>query len=281
VKLVPRYDDLPLISIDGVPDGQLALSFRQRRRMEALLASLDEAQWAAPTRCENWDVADVVAHLITVNAFWSLSISQGLAGTPTRYLESFDPAVTPGELVAGARGTPPSELLDQLIASNDNLLDLVGGLDDAGWSSLAECPVGHLPVRLVLQHGLWDGWVHERDIALPLGLYAPVEPDEVISSLVYVSALSSAIALIRGEHLRGEFALQTSGPASRWIIDVTERVAVRPGAAVPATTSLDGAAVDLVEALSLRVPLPPGAPEGWRRLLDSGLAVAFGDRQAP
>jgi uncharacterized protein (TIGR03083 family) len=280
VKLIPRYDDPPIISIDGAPDSQLAPSTRQRRRTEALLASLDDEQWAAPTRCEGWDVADVVAHLISVNAFWTLSITQGLAGRPTRYLEYFDPAVTPGELVANVRGTPPSELLDQLIASNDDLLNLVGRLDDGGWSKLAECPVGHLPIRLVLQHGLWDGWVHERDIALPLGRHAPVESDEVISSLVYASALSSAIALIRGVSLKGEFALTTNSPAAKWIVGLAGRVRARPGYAAPTTPSLNGAAADLVEALSLRVPLPSEAPDEWRRLLNGGLTAAFAGRGA-
>ncbi len=275
MKLIPRYDGLPIISIDGAPDSQLAPAVRQRRRTEALLASLDAEQWTAPTRCEAWNVADVVAHLITVNTFWTLSITQGLAGTPTRYLEYFDPAVTPDELVVGVRGTPPDELLDQLVASNDVILNLVERLDDVGWSKLAECPAGHLPIRLVLQHGLWDGWVHERDIALPLNLPTTDEPDEIISSLVYASALSSAIALIRGESLRGEFALTTTNPSSTWVIDVTETVAVRPGDGASTTPVLDGAAADLVEALSLRVPLPSWAPEEWRCLLAGGLTAAF------
>lgn len=276
VRLVPRYHHPPIISIEGASESQLVPAARQRRRTEALLASLDNEQWTAPTRCEGWDVADVVAHLITVNTFWTLSITRGLAGTPTRYLENFDPTVTPGELVAGMRGTPPFELLDQLVASNDVLLDLVGHLDSAGWSKPAECPVGHLPIRLVIQHGLWDGWIHERDIALPLHRQAPVEPDELMSSLVYATALGSAIALIRGKCPVGEFALNTSDPPTKWVIDLTERVAVRPGDAAPTTPTLDGAAVDLAEALSLRVPLPSDAPEEWRRLLEGGLMAAFG-----
>ena len=275
MNLVPRYDNPPIITIDGAPGSQLAPTVRQRRRFESLLASLDDDQWSAPTRCKGWDVADLVAHLISVNAFWALSIAQGLAGRPTRYLEEFDPVVTPGQLVAEARGTPPHELLDNLVASNDRLLSLVEPLDDLGWSQPAECPVGHLPVRLVLQHGLWDGWIHERDVALPLGLPVTVEPDEVISTLVYASALSPAIALNRGESLRGEFALTTNSPPSRWLVVVAGRVEVRQGGTASAAPSLDGAAVDLAEALSLRSPLPSEASDGWRHLLGGGLAVAF------
>jgi uncharacterized protein (TIGR03083 family) len=276
VRLVPRYHYPPIISIEGATDSQLVPAVRQRRRTEALLVSLDNEEWTAPTRCEGWDVADVVAHLISVNTFWTLSITQGLAGTPTHYLEYFDPTVTPGELVAGMRGMPPFDLLNQLVASNDVLLDLIGHLDSAGWSKVAECPVGHFPRRLVIQHGLWDGWIHERDIALPLNRRTPVESDEVISSLVYATALGSAIALIRGESLMGEFALTTNDPATKWVVDVTEGVAVRPGDAASTSPTLGGAAVDLAEALSLRVPLPSGAPKEWRHLLEGGLMAAFG-----
>jgi hypothetical protein len=109
----------------------------------------------------------------------------------------------------------------------------------------------------------------------PLGLPVVVEPDEVISSLAYASALSPALALIRGDSLEGEFGLTTNNPPSQWVIGVDEGVVVRPGNAASTTPALDGDAVDLVEALSLRTSLPSGTPDQWRRLLDDGLGVAF------
>ena len=35
-----------------------------------------------------------------------------------------------------------------------------------------------MSVRLLAHHALWDAWVHERDIALPLGRTPDVEPDD-------------------------------------------------------------------------------------------------------
>jgi uncharacterized protein (TIGR03083 family) len=274
MKIFPRYEGPPMISIEGDFDGQLAPTVRQRRRLEKVLASLSEEQWAAPSRCAGWAVSDVVAHLIIVNTFWTLSISKGLRGKPTRYLDSFDPAVTPDELIGDLRGTPPLALLDRFTATNDGLFDLVGDLDEAGWSMLAECPVGHLPIRLVLQHGLWDCWVHERDITLALGLPTAVEADEVISALVYASALSPAFALTRGDSLLGQFALATSDPVSFWVLDVTDNVVIRAGGGTSGAPRLSGDAVELAEALSLRLPIPAGIPNGWRPLL-AGLEVAF------
>jgi uncharacterized protein (TIGR03083 family) len=46
---------------------------RQRRRLAALLGSLDDQQWATTSRCEQWSVQDVVAHLVSTNQFWAFS----------------------------------------------------------------------------------------------------------------------------------------------------------------------------------------------------------------
>ena len=70
MELSPRYDGPPIISIGGVPDDQLVPLTRQRRRLEAMLADLATDEWAAPSRCDDWTVQDVVAHLAGVNTFW-------------------------------------------------------------------------------------------------------------------------------------------------------------------------------------------------------------------
>ena len=35
----------------------------------------------------------------------------------------------------------------------------------------------------VLHHALWDAWIHERDVLLPLGVSPTEEPDEVAALL--------------------------------------------------------------------------------------------------
>ena len=69
---------------------------------------------------------------------------------------------------------------------------MIAGLADADWERLAEAPPGHLPVRLVADHALWDCWVHERDIVLPLGRPAVVDDDEVLTCLRYGAGLGRA-----------------------------------------------------------------------------------------
>ncbi len=274
VKLSPRYDPPAIISIDGPLDDQLAPVVRQRRRMAKMLGDFGDAEWKAPTRCEGWTVQDVVAHLITVNGFWQMSTMAGLAGTPTRVLENFDPAATPPLFVEPLRALAPSEVLDQFASSNDAYLDLLAPLDDNGWSTLAESPPGHLPIRLLAQHALWDSWVHERDIALPLGFTPPEEDDEVLASLRYAAALSPAFAISRGDAIRGVFAVETSDPSSSFAVEVADSASVRDGLDASDAPCLRGHAVELLEALSIRAPLPASTPTEWRQML-GGLEMAF------
>lgn len=274
MEVSPRYDGSPIISIAGAPGDQFAPVVRQRRRTQAMLADLSDDEWRSATRCEAWSVQDVVAHMVSVNDFWTASIAGGLAGAPTRMMTGFDPAATPELFVAPMRELAPREVLDRYVASNDAFLEVIEGLDDAGWVMLADSPAGHVPIRLIAHHALWDTWVHERDIALPLGLTTPEEPDEVASCLRYAAALSPALAIGTGQEFSEVLAVEAREPDVRFVLDVGESVAVRDESAPGGAPCLRGDAVALVEALSLRAPLPASTPTEWCELL-GGLATVF------
>ncbi len=91
MKIAPRYDAEPLVTLDGAPDSVAAPLVRQRQRFTEALASLSPEQWEAPSRCDGWRVQDVAAHLAGVDRFWHHMIQSGLAGSPTRFLADFDP----------------------------------------------------------------------------------------------------------------------------------------------------------------------------------------------
>jgi uncharacterized protein (TIGR03083 family) len=256
------------VAPSGAPDDQLAPATRQRRRFEALLGHLDEEQWQAASRCGGWTVHDVAAHLVGVNTFWSASLAAGLAGRPTRILGAFDPVTTPELMVAQMRGLTRNEVLDQLVQTNDTFLSAIGQLDDDDWSKLAEAPPGHLPIRLMVQHAMWDCWIHERDIAIPLGMETPVEPDEAWSCLVYAAALNAALALNAGGQISGRFALKSTDPAFWWSLDVAGTVTVHDDWPESTTPCLEGDCVALIEALSLRAPFPDNVPVEWGQILD-------------
>lgn len=272
MKLSPRYGAEPIIELDG--GGGVGAPFvRQRRRLAAALDGLDPEQWAEPTRCAGWRVQDVVAHLADTDGYWAFSLQAGLAGEPSRLLDGFDPDATPAALVDAAGDTSVGQVHERFLAATTALVEAVEGLDDVGWSATAEAPPGHVAVTAMVHHALWDGWVHERDILLPLGLPATVEDDEVAACLRYAAALGPAFAISVDPGRTGALAIDAAGPDTTVVVEVDGSVRARGGPAPTGALTVAGPAVDLVEAFSVRGPFPAGTPtDSW---LVGGLADAF------
>jgi uncharacterized protein (TIGR03083 family) len=274
VQLTPRYGEPAVLEVQPAFGDAATPLLRQRARLATTLAALDVDQWAAPSRCEGWSVQDVVSHLVTTNQFWAFSFRSALDGRPTRLLASFDPVVSPAEMVAASRSQTSDEVLAAFVDSNGELSAAVGAVGEDGWSTPGEAPPGHVALHAVALHALWDAWVHERDVVLPLGMAPVEEDDEVAGCLAYAAALGPAFAVTRGETRRGTLAVRATDPDVRLVVQTGESVVVRTGDAPDGAPCLAGPAVELVEALSFRAPLPCPVPvaAGW---LLAGLAEVF------
>jgi uncharacterized protein (TIGR03083 family) len=273
MQLSPRYEGPVLIEArPGLADPATPL-LRQRSRLADLLATFEDDQWAAPTRCDGWSVQDVVAHLASTNQFWTFSIDAGLAGTPTTFLATFDPVATPQQLVEAARSASPADALASFVETNQALADAVGRVDGR-WDTVAEAPPGHLALALVAQHALWDGWVHERDIVIPLGLDAVVEHDEVAAALTYAAALSPAFAASLGSTREGVLVVRATDPDLDVVVEAGSQVVVTAGPVPADAVAVEGDAVALLEAFSIRAPFPSPLDPDDRWLL-AGLEQVF------
>lgn len=256
MELRPRYDDTPAIELRVDPESIRRPMLSQRRRLAELVAELDDEQLAVPSRCEEWTVADVLAHLVDVDRFWAVSAASGLAGSPTRFLAHFDPEATPKAMVGEWSAVPPAEVRSQFVEATTALCDAVENFEGEWWAATAESPAGHVTVDAMLAHALWDGWTHERDIRLPLGLDPAVDDDELIGCLVYVATLSPALAVSYEPDRSGQLDVVTTHP------DVSLNVSIEHGVAVVAhgeprrdVPRLTGSATALVEGMTQRAPL--------------------------
>lgn len=271
----PRYGDAPIVSIPGRPRDQLAPLCTQRRRLQGLLTELTADEWRTSSRCVGWSIKDVVAHLDGVNRFWTASVRAGLEGRPTRMLEHFDPVATPERMVAQTRELPARSVLEAFASSNDELLGVLQGLDEKGWEATAEAPPGHLPVRLLASHALWDAWVHERDVVLPLGRVQPRDPDEVAASLRYVCALTTSFAILADAVGPGTLGVEAVDPSLCFVLDVAAGVTLRDVEPGTGTSTLCGDAVGLIEALSTRASFATAPPTRWAQVV-AAFAEIFG-----
>ncbi len=165
------------------------------------------------------------------------------------------------------------EIVETFSASSSSLAELLLELSATDWTAQAEAPPGHVGVSAVVHHALWDSWIHERDIALPLGRRPPVESDEVIACLRYVAALTPALALAAGASGTAGFDVSASDPDAAFHVEVAADVSVTAGTA-GSELELAGSSVDLLEALSFRQPLEQAIPQelDWAF---AGLATVF------
>lgn len=272
--LTPRYEGHAVLRFTG-PIGDPSVPLvRQRRRLGAFLSGLDDRQWAAASRCERWSVRDVIAHLVGTDQFWVLSATAALSGAPTQFLAGFDPAVTPAAMVDGMQEVPAAEVLASYLDGIEALAAALTGLDEAQWSLPAEAPPGHVPLHVMAHHALWDAWIHERDVALPLGAAPVEEPDEVLACLQYVASLGPAFLAANGSTRTGALVVEGTDPSAHVVVEAGETVVVGDGDAPSHAVRLTGRTVDLLEALSCRSPLSGDIADEDRWLL-GGLTAVF------
>ena len=277
--LKPRYDGPPIIAIEPRLAGPHPV-VQQRQRLVEVLGQLSDDEWLHPSRCDAWTVQDVITHLNSTNGFWTFSIGQAVAGEPTRFLASFDPVASPAELVDSTQAESPAATFEAFRTSTEDMVRVVESLDDESWASVGEAPPGHVPLPLVADHALWDSWVHERDIVLPLGR-VPVEDDgEVLTCLRYAAALGQAFEIGQGGGSGGSAVLEVTEPDARIVVSAEgDQVRVHEGPAPDGAQVGRLSAVPLLEMLSRR---DSGQPEpevvGW---LSAGLATVFDETEVP
>ena len=201
-------------------------------------------------------------------------MAAGRAGQPTRILPGFDPAVTPAQLVEASPVIGTDELLGRLVAANREMDGALDGLDAEGWRRMAEAPAGHIALSAVASHALWDAWVHERDICLPLGLPVDVEPDEVAVSLRYAAGLGPAFLATEGSARSGAFGVSVTHPDATFVVEVGPTVVVRDVDSCPGLATLEGEATALTRSVELPWRSALAARGGTLRMIDA-LAVAF------
>lgn len=273
MQLTPSYDTTPIIEVDGF-DNVAAPLLKQRRRLFATLQSLTDAQWATQSRCDEWTVQGVVTHLISTDQFWALSLSSGLRGEPTKFLAGFDPVASPADSVAKQTSLTPAEVLARYEAAFDAFAGVLASVTDDQWRGVvAEAPPGHLAVNAVVMHALWDGWIHERDIAIPLGLALAEDDDETEAILRYAAGLSPAFYASLGGEKTGALTIESTAPDLSLLVDCGATVRVADGSMADGPR-LKGTTVDLIEGLSHRAELRHDLAEQDQWLL-RGLAEVF------
>ena len=212
--------------------------------LKGLLEHLTEEQWLAPTRCEVWDVTDVVIHLAQTDEMAIGSASGRFVEVLAGLAAGLDGATSIDEgvarMVARERATTSAELLERWAAAAAGLVD---ALDSMDLSQQVMWVTGELSARSMATTRLAETWIHAGDIAGAVGV-AQVPGDRLrqISRLAWRTlpyAFSSA-----GREMSGPVAFRLVSPSGEsWDLLPEEEAA----------TTISGPAIDLCNVASRRV----------------------------
>lgn len=230
-------------------DDVLAGLFGSWDDIDALLSTLSDEQWQAPTPLPGWTVHDVAAHIIGAE-----SVLQGVP-TPTADCDVSALPHVHNEVgvrnecwVRHLRPEPPGAILDRFRAVTGERRRVLAQMTDRDWNAETTTPAGPDTYGRFMRVRTFDCWMHEQDIREALGVWAADEVlarpaasqtlEEVTSGLGYI------VGKLGGAPDGSRIAFELTGPLQR-----TLRVAVNgrarvvdnfDGASPTATIQLDG-----------------------------------------
>jgi uncharacterized protein (TIGR03083 family) len=181
------------LSTDGAcgldPQHLLAVFARQRQRFAAVLAGFTPGDWAAPTRCADWSAHEVVRHLCDCNGILGRDDQRVLDITT-----GFDPRTTPRQWPAILASESPDATIARFRDTTRDLLELARSRLDRGQRHDVCLPYGQMDWTVLLLHGFWDSWLHERDILLARGREHPTDAEATRYATAYGLFIAAAVA---------------------------------------------------------------------------------------
>ncbi|HQY83678.1 MAG TPA: maleylpyruvate isomerase family mycothiol-dependent enzyme [Ilumatobacteraceae bacterium] len=183
----------------------------------SVIERLTELQWQAPSLCPAWTVHGVVVHVTAIEAAlagWRPGDEHPFAALPT----------INGELAALA----PAALAERYRAVTSARLAELATMTDDEFDSPSVTPVGPGTYGRFMAIRVFDVWVHERDIRVPLGIdgaddgpSAEMALDEVHGSLGFI--VGKKIGLADGKGI----AIELTGPVHRRLLAKVDGRATR------------------------------------------------------
>ena len=238
---------------------------RQRERLVAIAHDLGDEEWATPSRCSAWDVRELLLHVVGATD----ACRETLTGGQPVFGGSFDPNATPSEFVdrcASLSASTAVELLEASIATTVTAIEL-----RRGRSPVLQVPSiwgERIDWRLFVAHMFFDGWMHERDLLIPLGREPTVFGAEARLAAAYALHIAAIVAGGFGLGLDATLHLGGAGAASYRVtanrFDVV--VEVQP---LDASAVVDGDTVVVTEAVSGRGPALGSALDSTPDVLDA------------
>jgi uncharacterized protein (TIGR03083 family) len=181
-------------------------------RLDRYFRALSIDVWTAPSACKEWQVQDVVAHLVGVAEFYAGTVARGLRGETSPPAGRAPAGTATGASAAegiaqrsiAARKDLGDRLLDTFASTGDHLNQTLGRLTPPERPIPCYHPGGMVPAENFIELRLKELAVHEWDVR------AALEPAPRLSPACFPAILATISESIASGSLR--WALW-SGPA--------------------------------------------------------------------
>lgn len=114
-----------------------------------------------------------------------------------------------------------------------------------------QLPYGPMDWTVLVLHGFWDSWLHERDILLARGREHPTDADATAYATAYGLFMSAVVAARRGKPVQHQ-QLTLSGDGGVFDLDTGDAVTITATRAAVAGP----VAAEVTDALGGRAPVP-------------------------
>lgn len=175
---------------------------------DALVGGLTDEQWATPSLCPGWTVRGVTAHLG--------AIEHMLVGKAPGSMTDSLPFDLVGEWLSSVEALSNADFLERYRATITTRRAELDAMTDEQLELPSATPVGPGTYGRFMAVRVFDYWVHEQDVRVPLGLpghesgpAAEMAIDEIHMSLPYI--VGKKVGLPDGTSIRFEL----TGPVER------------------------------------------------------------------
>jgi len=142
---------------------------QHRDRVTATAQSVPEGRWGDASRCGSWSIHETFRHLADSIQLQASSFT-GEAPFELDEGGDFDPNTTPDLWLQFSADETPAQTTDRFASyMNVGTTASVDALA-AGLERRLDGPYGDAHWSAISCHVYWDSWIHQRDMAVPLGI---------------------------------------------------------------------------------------------------------------
>jgi uncharacterized protein (TIGR03084 family) len=220
-------------------DDILTALAEQADELDSLVAGLDEAGWALPSRCPGWSISDVLLHVAQTNEMTVASAEGRFTDEAAAFgnrVGTVPPGANVNDLaglaVAAERGRSGKEVYDRWRTSSAAQAAALGACD-AG--TRLPWVAGDLAAITLATTRLAETWIHTGDVAAGLGRELTPAPAR-LRPIARLAWRTLPYAFTRaGRTMSGPVALRLTAPdGTVWEFEPDE----------PAATTVSGPALD-------------------------------------